>query len=157
MSPELPVASFFRTLALLSMNRLADAMVQAQGGAELCGHLPLGLGALGVACGSAGNQDGARKMIWSTSGTSSPVQSIRLRRVLGRCALLLYSGANGTSSSCRRICSHDRSSEFDQMETWSAATRAIKLSEMSSRRSSYVAEFLRASNVCMWFAIFPGN
>lgn len=63
MSPELPVASFFRTLALLSVNRTEDAVVQAQRGAELCGHLPLALGALGLACGFAGNQDGARKII----------------------------------------------------------------------------------------------
>jgi eukaryotic-like serine/threonine-protein kinase len=63
MDPDLGVALFFRALALLSANRMKEAVAQAEHGAEISGRLPLTLGVLGLAYGSAGYHDRARQVL----------------------------------------------------------------------------------------------
>jgi len=63
MDPDLPVALFFRALALLSTNRMEEAVAEAEHGAEISGRLPLMLGLLGLAYGSAGYHDRARQVL----------------------------------------------------------------------------------------------
>ena len=63
MDAILPNTAFFRTLVLLSANRIEEAVAEAERGATLCGRLPLMTGLLGLAYGSAGYHDRARLVL----------------------------------------------------------------------------------------------
>jgi serine/threonine protein kinase len=63
MDPDLAVARFFRALALISTSRMEEAVAEAEHGAEISGRLPLMLGLLGLAYGSAGYHDRARQVL----------------------------------------------------------------------------------------------
>jgi TolB-like protein len=63
MDPDLGVALFFRALALLSANRMEEAVAAAEHGVEISGRLPLMLGLLGLSYGSSGHHDRARQVV----------------------------------------------------------------------------------------------
>ncbi len=63
LSPEVPIALFFRAMSYLSTNRMEEAIAEAQRGADVSGGLPLMTGILGLACGSAGQHERARNLL----------------------------------------------------------------------------------------------
>jgi adenylate cyclase len=78
MDPAVPVVPFFRALALLSTNRMEEAVAEAEHGSEVSGGLPLMTGLLGLAYGLAGYHDRARQVLTEIQARSSYVPPLPL-------------------------------------------------------------------------------
>jgi eukaryotic-like serine/threonine-protein kinase len=83
MNPDVPVASFFRAMALFSVGRIQEAITEAQRGVALSGHLPLITGILGLFCGTAGHRDRAQQIIGELQAQANYVPPLPVALTFG--------------------------------------------------------------------------